>query len=75
MFSPPEMGKICLFYTRGRNDLQNYYEGFFSPCEAEDAALLTQGKDDNEAGQKKDKQETANLFDHEYNLRQLAVRH
>ena len=42
-------------YTRGRNDLQNYYEGFFSPCEAEDAALLAQGKDDNETGWEKDK--------------------
>ncbi|MDR0491278.1 MAG: hypothetical protein LBH28_08565, partial [Oscillospiraceae bacterium] len=39
----------------------------FPPCEAEDAALLTQGKDDNEAGRKKDKQETANLSDREYN--------
>jgi hypothetical protein len=29
--------------------------------------LLTQGKDDNEAGRKKDKQETANLSDREYN--------
>jgi hypothetical protein len=28
--------------------------------------LLTQGKDDNEAGRKKDKQETANLSDREY---------
>jgi hypothetical protein len=28
--------------------------------------LLTQGKDDNEAGRKKDKQETANLNDREY---------
>jgi len=40
--------KLC--YTRGRWDLQNYGAEFFSPCEAEDAALLTQGKDDNEAG-------------------------
>jgi hypothetical protein len=35
---------------------------FFSSCEAEDAALLTQGKDDNEAGWKKDKQEIANVI-------------
>jgi hypothetical protein len=47
--------------------LQNYCAGFFSPCEAEDAALLTQGKDDNEAGREKDKQETANISDREYN--------
>jgi len=46
--------------------LQNYCAGFFSPCEAEDAALLTQGKDKSEAGWKKDKQETANVYDCEY---------
>jgi len=40
--------------------------GFFSPCEAEDAALLTQGKDDNEAGRKKDKQDTVNIIAREY---------
>jgi hypothetical protein len=34
--------------------------------------LLTQGKDDNEAGRKKDKQETANLSDREYNLEWLG---
>jgi len=46
--------------------LLNYCAGFFPPCEAEDAALLPQGKDDNEAGRKKDKQETANLSAREY---------
>ena len=30
--------------------------------------MLTQGKDDNEAGRKKDKQETANFIDREYNI-------
>ncbi|MCL2248715.1 MAG: hypothetical protein FWC13_05555 [Oscillospiraceae bacterium] len=57
------------YYTRGHKYLQNYCTGFFSPCEAEDAALLTQGKDDNEAGWKKDKQETANIYDREYMFR------
>ena len=28
--------------------------------------MLTQGKDDNEAGREKDKQETANISDREY---------
>ena len=49
--------------------MQNYCAGFFSSCEAEDAALLTQGKDDNEAGREKDKQETANISDREYMCR------
>jgi len=34
--------------------------------------LLTQGKDDNEAGRKKDKPETANLSAREYNYRNTA---
>ena len=36
------------------------------PGKAEDAALLTQGKDDNEAGRKKDKQDTVNTIAREY---------
>jgi len=47
--------------------LQNYCTGIFPPREAKGAALLTQGKDDNKAGRKKGKQETANLSDREYN--------
>jgi len=58
--------------TRGHKNLQNYCAGFFSPCKAEDAALLSQGKDDNEAGRKKDKQETANIYDREYNKEESA---
>ena len=42
--------------------------GFFLPCEAEDAALLSQGKDDNEAGREKDKLDSANLSNREYNI-------
>ena len=34
--------------------------------------MLTQGKDDNEAGRKKDKQETANPGDREYKYRSCS---
>ena len=53
--------------------MQNYCAGIIPPCEAEDAALLTQGKDDNEAGWEIDKQETANLSDCEYILTSDSV--
>ena len=63
----PSERKVLSSYTRERKDLQNYSAGFFPPCEASkrrNALCLTSF--DNDAGRKKDKLETANLFAHEY---------
>ena len=48
--------------------MQNYSVGFFLPCETSKRRnALCLASFDNEAGQKKDKLETANLFAREYN--------
>ncbi len=48
-------------YYRARKQSTIYDAGFFVLSKAEDVALLTQGKDDNKAQDKKDKLEMATV--------------